>query len=131
MKHSIAKYISKRDLALILVLLSLSLIFLAGFHFLHKKEGGVVVVTVDGKTFGTFPLDQDQVIPIKNRRGVVSNKLTIKNGEAYMSHADCPDKLCMHQGRISSDGQSIVCLPNRIVCTVHSNSKNEMDGMSQ
>jgi hypothetical protein len=35
-----------------------------------------------------------------------------------MIEADCPDKLCMHQNAISLAGENIVCLPNKVVCTV-------------
>ncbi|MBQ5430825.1 MAG: NusG domain II-containing protein [Lachnospiraceae bacterium] len=134
MKRSMRDYISKRDLFLILFLLVLSCLFLLAFqiyHTMHKARGGAVEITVDGKIFGTYPLEKDQVIPITNKKGVVSNTLTIKDGKAYMSHANCPDRLCMHQGRIDSDGQSIVCLPNKIVCTVHSDTKPDMDVMTQ
>ena len=35
-----------------------------------------------------------------------------------MSDADCPDKLCIHQGRIHKNGQWIICLPNRVAVTI-------------
>ncbi|SCW66351.1 hypothetical protein SAMN02910400_01780 [Lachnospiraceae bacterium C10] len=131
MKRFFQRYIAKKDLIFILLILTFSLALLLGFRFLNRQTGGVVRITVDGKTFGTYPLNEDRVISIKNKDGIISNKLTIQNGSAHMSHANCPDGLCIHQGKINANGQSIVCLPNKIVCTVHSDSQQDMDVMTQ
>ena len=42
----------------------------------------------------------------------------IKNGMAYMKHADCPDKLCVNTGKICRTSEKIVCLPNRVMVEV-------------
>ncbi len=42
----------------------------------------------------------------------------IENGTAYLSDANCPDKLCVHQGKISRTGEVITCLPNKLTVTV-------------
>ena len=46
------------------------------------------------------------------------NKVIIGDGVVWMEEADCPDKLCVNQGRISKAGQTIICLPNRIMVTI-------------
>ena len=35
-----------------------------------------------------------------------------------MTDADCPDKLCVKTGRISKTGETIVCLPHRVVVEI-------------
>ena len=35
-----------------------------------------------------------------------------------MKDADCPDRLCVKQGSISKNGESIVCLPHKVIVTV-------------
>jgi hypothetical protein len=35
-----------------------------------------------------------------------------------MTQADCPDKLCVHQKAISATGETIVCLPNKVVVEI-------------
>ena len=42
----------------------------------------------------------------------------VKNGEAWVERADCPDKICMHMPHISRVGQQIVCQPYRVVLLV-------------
>ena len=41
-----------------------------------------------------------------------------------MTHADCPDQICVKTGSISRSGQSIVCAPNRVVVTVTGEDKD-------
>ena len=48
------------------------------------------------------------------------NILVIKNGSAYVSEADCPDKICTAHRAISKTGESIVCLPHKLVLTIES-----------
>lgn len=44
-----------------------------------------------------------------------SNIICVEKDCVYMEYADCPDGLCVKQGKISKGGQSIVCLPNKTV----------------
>ena len=44
--------------------------------------------------------------------------LVIEDGKAYMEEADCPNQICVHHSAISHKGETIVCLPNRIVIEV-------------
>ena len=84
--------------------------------WLFAPAGKRVQVTVDGQVTMTLPLDTDTAVTI---RGTVNeNTLTIADGAARMTAAGCPDGLCVHHGAISRGGESIVCLPNRIVVTV-------------
>ncbi len=47
-----------------------------------------------------------------------SNVIAIKDGCVYMKEADCKNKICVNTGKINSPGQSIVCLPNRIIVEI-------------
>lgn len=71
------------------------------------------VVTADGREVCRLPLDQDGSFRIGS-----GNTLTIRGGTAYMSEADCPDRICVTTGGISRTGQTIVCAPHRIVVTI-------------
>ena len=56
--------------------------------------------------------------------------MKIKDGEADMISADCPDKLCVHQKAISKDGESIICLPNQVVVEIESSESSEYDAVT-
>ena len=51
----------------------------------------------------------------------------IKDGVVHMEDADCPDKLCIKQGQIDSNGQKIVCLPNKTIVEVSSEKESDYD----
>lgn len=44
--------------------------------------------------------------------------LVIKDGEAYMQEADCPNQICVHHSPVSHKGETIVCLPNRVIIEI-------------
>lgn len=48
-----------------------------------------------------------------------------------MTSADCPDHLCVKQKAISKGGESIICLPNKVVVTVKSDMKSDIDSISK
>jgi hypothetical protein len=108
----------KNDIILIGVLL-LALLLVGGGVLLFQKPGDVVVVTVDGSVMGTYSLLEDLTLPIHTGEGGEQvNVLVIKDGEAYVQSASCPDGICAAHKPISRQGESIVCLPHRVVVTV-------------
>lgn len=97
------------DVILIFCLLLLALsVFLA--VRLTQREGAVALVKVDGETVITLPLSESGEFSVAGGKNVV----VIEDGCAYMKHADCPDRLCVSQGKKSLSGERIICLPNRV-----------------
>ncbi len=105
----------KNDIIFIIIILSAVCALGAGFYFL-RPEGGAVEVRVDGTLTAEYPLDRDVSVDIEGIDGV--NRLVIKNGEAYVEYADCPDGICSAHAPISRTGESIACLPHRVIITV-------------
>jgi len=91
------------------------------------ENGNFITITVDGKTYGTYSLLEDQTITIEENDTV--NIIEIKDGKAYMKKASCPDQLCIKQNKISHDKESIICLPNKVVLTVTSEKESGVDGV--
>lgn len=75
-----------------------------------------VVVRVDGEVYGEYPLNSNKVIDLSTERG--SNKIIINDSNVWMEDADCPDKVCVKTGKIKSPGQTVVCLPHRVVIEI-------------
>lgn len=42
----------------------------------------------------------------------------IEESRVWVEHSDCPDQICVRSGEISAAGQSVVCLPNRVVVKI-------------
>lgn len=86
--------------------------------FLFRADGDTVTVTVDGSVYGIYPLDEDITVEISSDYG--TNILVIKDGLAFVEAATCPDKICVSHKPILRDGETVVCLPNRVVISVSS-----------
>ncbi len=105
----------KNDVFLILFFLIIGLVTFS-FMQLHGKSGALVRVRVNNKEFGSYSLNKNQTIRI--REDDWENILEIKNGKASMVKADCPDKICVNHAAISKKGETIVCLPHKVVIEV-------------
>ena len=106
----------KNDLILILALLTAAAAVWGVFRITAKK-GACAVVLIDGTETARYPLDENIRVDIKTDGGHV-NTLVIEDGRAFIESADCPDCLCVKQGRISEEGQSVICLPHKVVVRI-------------
>ena len=112
----------KNDIILVSVLMGVILLAILGI-LIFRKDGTKVKVTIDGKLFGEYSLDKDQTVEIKSDKG--KNLLVIKDGKAYVESASCPDGICSSHKPISYGGESIICLPNKVVIEVKAKDTNE------
>lgn len=115
----------KKDWILITVILAIAGIFFV----LHITSGRIIQgkaeVYVAGKIYGTYDLSKEQKIVIQD-----SNVLMIKDGRAQMESADCPDQICVRQKAISKEGESIICLPNKVVVSIVGGEEKELDAVT-
>lgn len=119
----------KKDLIIAIVVLAAAGLLALVFHFAGGEPGGSVQVKIDGKVVGTYALVEEQEVPFDTDYG--HNLLIIEDGQAHMEEADCPDHYCMEQGRISKTGESLVCLPHKLVVTVVSGEEKDVDVVAQ
>lgn len=102
------------DIAIIagLLLLAAVLFFL---YFNKGEEGAGVIVRVDGVEIARYSLSDSGRYELNGG----TNILVIGDGAAYMLEADCPDHICVSQGKVRYTGQCITCLPNKLTVTVY------------
>lgn len=115
----------RNDILFIAALLVIIALIGGGF-FLFRPEGSTVTVTVGGEVYGTYSLSVNTVVDIETGEGEL-NRLVIQDGKAHVETATCPDGICSSHRPISRKGESIVCLPNRVVITV-TDSNNQDEG---
>lgn len=106
----------KNDLLIILVPLILCISYALWVNYSHKT-GGYVYVEQDGDGLGAYPLNEDVEVTFENENGGY-NILVIKDGKADIISASCPDKVCVNHRKIGFEGESIVCLPNRLTVRI-------------
>ena len=121
------KSFSKNDLYLIIAFLAVFALITVFLH-LTGKEGTQVQVSVDAKVIATYPLSEDISVVIDGFGGGTT-RLEIKGGSAYLTDTSCPDHLCEKMGKINSVGQSIICLPNRVVVEITGDYSSEYDAV--
>ncbi len=115
----------RNDGILVAVLLGISLIALLAMLAL-RRGGSQVVVYREGERAESFALSEDRTYVIDSAYGM--NRLVISDGEAFLADADCPDRLCVKTGKIKFDGQTIVCLPHKVIVAIEGGEKEKAEG---
>ena len=121
----------KNDVILIAGLLLAALAAFGGisWYLAADTQKAEAVVEVDGQEKGRYPLDQDTSVEIQLEDGSY-NLLEIKDGRADITEASCPDKICVDHRPVSRRGESLVCLPNKVVVDIENGQEAEVDGMT-
>lgn len=114
----------KNDIILIAVILVIAAIGIVVF-MLTSKDGAKAVVTVDGNVVAEYDLNTDTEEIIYSQNGCY-NKIVIKNGKASVESASCPDLICVGHREISKQGETIVCLPNKLVVSIQSSQGDDI-----
>lgn len=114
-KGNVKSKILRNDMMLVIVFMVTACIALL-IHRATQKDGDFVIVDIDGRESGRYSIDEDFSIGFDTEWG--SNTLVIENGAAYVTDANCPDKLCEKQGGISRTGQTVTCLPHRLTVRI-------------
>jgi hypothetical protein len=84
---------------------------------LTQHEGNIVQVRVDKTIIENLQITDNITYEIKGINGG-TNLLIIQDGEAWVEESSCPDGLCKKMGKISQVGQTIICLPNKVVVEI-------------
>ena len=108
----------RNDILFITVIILVAVIGLI-YLFNFRATGDTVKVTVDGKVYGVYSLYSDTELDIiTGEKESQLNRLIIKDGKAHIETATCPDGICVDHSPIFRDGESIVCLTNKVVVSV-------------
>ena len=106
-------------------------IAVAGLLFINatKVQGNRVVVKIDGEVTQSYSLSENVEFEIKTGKNNENiNIVVIENGKVRVTDADCPDGICKEYRAISYVGQTIVCLPHKVVVEiVGENTKTDLD----
>ncbi|MDV4149520.1 NusG domain II-containing protein [Clostridium sp. AL.422] len=111
----------KLDFVIIAVLMLLSFLpeILLGASVGKGFNNTYAEITVAGKLYKTVPLSEhkgEETIELSTDLG--TNIIKIKDNEIGIIEADCPDKVCMNPEHIEKPGQSLVCLPNKVMIEI-------------
>lgn len=97
-------------------------VFLVPLILLHKNNnsiGNEALIYQNGKIIREISLHKNEVISIDKMQ------IEAKNGEIRIKSSNCPKEMCKHMGRISSAGQAVVCVPNKIAIEIKGKTENQ------
>lgn len=109
------KLIKKSDVILLVVVLTMAL-FAAIYIMSTKEKGTKLRISVDGEVMEEFYLSEDREHQITTDKG--GNLVVIEDGEVDVIEADCPDKVCVNHVPVDDVGETIICLPHKLVLEI-------------
>lgn len=112
------KLITIRDIAIILLILIPSVILLM-INF--KDDGTYAEISYDGNVVKTVPLSEDAEFSVNDI------KFSVKENSVCVISSPCPDKICVKTGAIKRNGETIICLPEKVSVKVVSEDKVSAD----
>ena len=102
------------------------------FFALRGVSGGTAQVLSDGKVVASIELDavtEPYSFTVTGKNGG-KNTVSVERGRIRVSHADCPDGVCLRQGWIQTSVSPIVCLPNGLVISISGGEDSGVDAVS-
>lgn len=129
---SMKNYIRKADIVLLIVLIITGLAASA-FLAMSHTGGDTVIIESDGKLYASYSLFEDRTIVVPAPGSTKShsdsshmytkyNTVVIKNGRVSVTEATCKNQVCVRHSEISRSGESIVCLPNKLMVRIEGGS---------
>ena len=120
--------IKKWDVIIIILLVVLSFIpeLILGVFLKKEYNSKYAEITVSGKLYKNVPLSAhkgEDIIEVKTDQGI--NVVSIKDDKVAIIEADCPDKICMGPGYINKVGESLVCLPHKVMVEIKGETSDD------
>jgi hypothetical protein len=121
------KRMRRNSVVLILIIFALSIIaWFVSTSLLSSETGEIAILKYGDGNIERVSLKTNREFEIKTNLG--TNHLHIENGEISIEDASCKNKECIKQGAISHPGQTIVCVPNKLIMSIEGQA--EFDGVS-
>lgn len=117
----------------IIVILVVAVISWFGINNLNElKDDRQIVIETNGNVYKVISMEagmKQQEIHIELGNGKYIDIVADEKG-AYVKDVICPDKVCQKTGLVNRVGQSIVCLPNKVVIYIDGKIESEVDDVS-
>lgn len=126
------KTLKKLDIVIIILLFILSFTPNIIFSKTISNSNKLVYasIKIDGKLYDNIPLSTnkgEKKLNIKSSTG--NNSILIRDNTIKVISADCKDDLCVKQGEISKVGESIICLPHKLIIEIKGDEKDSSSDM--
>ncbi len=111
----------KNKILIITAAVIFALGIIGSIFVLNAPKKDTVVIRRDDKILYTIDLKtaEDKTFDVEYKGS--RNTIEIKDGRIRVKEAECPDKVCVKTGWLSSSAIPIVCLPNHLVIEFEDN----------
>lgn len=82
----------------------------------HSSSSAAFVRVETEEGTALYPLDTPREISVRSAGHSLT--VSISNGKVQVTASDCPSGICTASGEISAPGQSIVCMPGRVLIEI-------------
>ncbi len=106
----------KQDFIVIGIIVLIAAVIFGALHFFG--HGGKKVRIEEGDTHTVYILDLNENTEQRFETEYGYNVVVIEDGYVYVKEADCRDKICVHHKKINKSGESIICLPHKLVVSI-------------
>jgi hypothetical protein len=123
------KFVKKTDIIILVIVIAVCSI--AWFAYRSVNDGkaakaeiyykSVLVETVD-LTAGV-----DKRFSIEQNKNVIFH--VFQDGSICFEESNCPDKVCIHAGKLHAVGESAACLPNSIILKIVAKDQRSADDL--
>lgn len=149
-KRNVSAYSIKKADFILMILCLLTAVLLSVYFILHCGQGSTAVLSCDGVDLVSINLPESGTtyyLVRKMAQGALVEKyeeypelstiesfnlLAITDGSVKMAAADCMDQICVHHRPVMSVGESVICLPHRLVVEITDNTDDKdliLDGV--
>lgn len=117
------KMLKRWDFIIIFILVFISFIPYIVFtlNLLEINDGTpIAIVSVKNIEIMRIPLTEKSFTEVLDICTTESgdNVLEIKNNKVRVRNSNCPEQICVRTGFISKPGQSIICLPHKLIVEI-------------
>ena len=103
--------LKKGDIIIIISVLAL-ITASSALLFFGKENGRTVTVKENNEVVYKGSLYENKVIELEG------NTVKIKDGAVTVTNADCKNQICVNPAAITKKGESIICLPNKVIAEI-------------
>lgn len=132
-QYEVGSYMKKWDFIIIIFLVFISLLPEGVIIFNRSKSysNTYAEIIVSGKLYKKIKLSNHsgkETFQIKTNLGY--NTVKVDNNNVSIIDADCKDKVCIKEGTISKPGETIACLPHKLVIEIKGSNQSNIDILS-
>ena len=123
------KFVKKTDLIILAAALAVCLGAWFSYQYVVGKKAAKAEIYYKSELVETVDLTAgvDKSFSIAQNKNVVFH--VYKDGSICFLESNCPDKICIHAGRLHTIGESAACLPNSIVLKIVAKDQHSSDDL--